>query len=65
MQKLNIDPEELLLWARGTPKKVTAPPPPPPNRATKTFSITMQTRDTVVLPVAIWPNVRSETLDRK
>jgi ABC-type uncharacterized transport system YnjBCD substrate-binding protein len=64
MQKLDIDVEEFLAWARGTPKKV-AVPQPPPNRATKTFSITVQSRDVVVLPQQLFSNVRSPPLDRK
>jgi hypothetical protein len=60
MQKLDIDPEEFLAWARGKPKKV-AVPPPPPNRATKTFSITVsRSRDVVILPAAMFLNARRE-----
>jgi hypothetical protein len=51
------NPEELVAWARGTPKKVTAPQPPP-NRATKTI-LTVLARDVVVIPPAIWPKAKS------
>jgi hypothetical protein len=59
MQKLDIDPEEFLAWARGKPKQV-AVPQPPPKGSTKSLSITVQSRDVIVLPAAIFSNVRSE-----
>jgi len=53
MQKLNIDPEEFLAWARGRPKQV--PPPPSPVWATKIWSITVpRSRDVVILPAAMF-----------
>jgi hypothetical protein len=56
-KKLDLDPEEFAAWLRGTPKQVAAPPPP--NRPTKTFILTMMSRDVVVIPPAIWEaNVR-------
>jgi hypothetical protein len=54
---IDADPEELKAWLRGTPKKVAAPQPAP-NRATKTFIITVPSRDVVVLPTATWPEER-------
>jgi hypothetical protein len=60
MRQVLIDPEEFAAWLRGTPKQVAAPPPP--SRTTKTFILTMMSRDVVVIPPGIWPeaNVRSE-----
>jgi hypothetical protein len=57
---IDADPEELISWLRGVP---VAAPQPPPNRITKKFILTMMSRDVVVIPPGIWPevsNVRSE-----
>ena len=49
----NVDREELVAWLRGRPKK-SAVPQPTPNRATKTFIITVPSRDVVVMPAAMF-----------
>jgi hypothetical protein len=55
MVQTTIDEEKFVAWLRGD---VAAPQPAPP---TKTFSITVPSRDVVVIPPAIW----SAPLDRK
>jgi hypothetical protein len=59
VQKIfNVDREEFVAWLRGKPKQVVVPPPPA--RPTKTFILTVPSRDVVVLPAAIFSNVRSK-----
>jgi hypothetical protein len=57
MQKLNINVEEFLAWARGTPVKVAVPPPP--NRATKIWSITVPPSTVVVIPSAMFSSTEA------
>jgi len=49
---LNVDREEFVAWLRRTPKKVAAPPPAPARP--KMLSITVPSRDVIVLPAAIF-----------
>jgi hypothetical protein len=55
---IEADPAELIAWLRGKPKQVAALQPSP--AGPKMLSITVPSRDVIVMPAAIFSNVRSK-----